>query len=390
MAKKKPAPKPKPLAKADGGDEQLYDGLLTGLSALLDDARRSTARAINAVLTLTYWEIGRRVVEFEQGGKARAGYGEELLKRLAADLVTRYGRGFGWRNLFSMRAFYLGWELVPVAGQMQARVRVTGGDTLQTPSAISSPAYPTPAAFSLPWSHYVRLLAIENLHARQFYEAEAVRGAWSVRQLDRQVNSMAYERTALSRNKAAMLAKGQEAKPGDAVTPEEEIRHPLVLEFLGLRDEYGESALEEALVRHLESFLLELGDDFCFVARQRKLRLDDKWFKVDLVFFHRRLRCLVLADLKIGPFGHADAGQMNLYLNYARAHWVREGENPPVGLILCAEKGHDEARYALEGLGNKVLAATYRTTLPDERVLAAELERSRRLLELCPPSPAGE
>ena len=193
---------------------------------------------------------------------------------------------------------------------------------------------------------------------------------------------MFYERTALSWNKAAMLTKGQMPIPEDTVTPEEQIRDPLVLEFLNLKNEYAESDLEEALIHHLEEFLLELGGDFTFVGRQRRLRIDDKWFKLDLLFFHRRLRSLIIIDLKIGTFSHADAGQMNLYLNYAKANWTLEGENPPVGLILCAEKGRDEARYALEGLGNKVLTTTYRTTLPEERVLVAEIERTRRMLEL--------
>jgi predicted nuclease of restriction endonuclease-like (RecB) superfamily len=388
MPRKPSGPTSSP-AKAAGGSvtpavaDPGYDGLRADLSSLLGNARRQAARAVNVVLTATYWEVGRRVVEFEQGGQTKAGYGEELLKRLAVDLVAQHGRGFGWRNLFSMRAFYLGWEVAVRDGQMRARVRLpTEGDKLQTASAILPGETVAAAAFPLPWSHYVRLLSIETPHARQFYEEEAIRGAWSVRQLDRQIGSQFYERTALSRNKAALLTKARAREPGDALTPEEEIRDPLVLEFLALKDEYGENDLEEALVRHLEAFLLELGDDFCFVARQRKLRLDDKWFKVDLVFFHRRLRCLVLIDLKIGAFDHADAGQMNLYLNYAKAHWVREGENPPVGLILCAKKGHDEARYALEGLNNKVLASTYRTTLPDEKTLANELERTRRAMEI--------
>ena len=232
-----------------------------------------------------------------------------------------------------MRAFYLRWEI----GTTGARTRTT--EIAQTPSARLTGSAPTTRMFPLPWSHYVRLLSIANPHARHFYEREAIRGAWSVRQLDRQIGSQFYERTALSRNKAALLSKGQVRQQGDTLTAEEEIRDPLVLEFLNLKDEYGESDLEEALVRHLEAFLLELGDDFCFVGRQRKLRIDDKWFKIDLVFFHRRLRCILLVDLKIGAFGHADAGQMNLYLNYAKEHWVREGENPPVGLIHCARRG---------------------------------------------------
>ncbi len=202
-----------------------------------------------------------------------------------------------------------------------------------------------------------------------------------MRQLDRQISTLFYERTALSRNKAAMLIKGSKSRPEDAVTPEEEIKNPFVLEFLGLKDEYSELELEEALIRHLEAFLLELGGDFAFIGRQKRLRIGDQWFRVDLIFFHRRLRCLIIIDLKIGKFTHADAGQMHMYLNYAREHWTHPDENPPVGLILSAEKNAAVAHYALEGLSNKVLAAEYRTTLPDEKTIAAELNRTRMILE---------
>jgi hypothetical protein len=178
-----------------------------------------------------------------------------------------------------------------------------------------------------------------------------------------------------------MLQKAEIAEPGDTITPEEAIKDPFVLEFLDLKDEYSESALEEALIQHLADFLLELGDDFAFVARQRRLRIDDNWFRVDLVFFHRRLRCLVIADLKATPFSYADAGQMHMYLNYARENWMKSGENPPVGLILCTEKGAAEAHYTLDNLPNKILAAEYQTILPDEKLIAAELDRSRRELE---------
>jgi hypothetical protein len=178
-----------------------------------------------------------------------------------------------------------------------------------------------------------------------------------------------------------MLRKGQIARPEDALTPEEEIKDPFVLEFLDLKDEYSESDLEEALIRHLETFLLELGDDFTFVGRQRRLRIDDEWYRVDLLFFHRRLRSLILIDLKLNKLTLGDVGQMHLYLTYAREHWTRPGENPPVGLILCAEHGAGVAKYALEGLPNKVLAAQYRTALPSEERLAAELQRTRKMLE---------
>jgi len=233
----------------------------------------------------------------------------------------------------------------------------------------------------LPWSHYVRLLSVDNATARAFYETEALRGGWTVRQLERQIDTQFYERTALSKNKRKLLTEGAKALPEDATTPEEEIKSPYVLEFLALRDEYSESDLEAALIGKLEEFLLELGGDFAFVGRQRRLRIDDEWYRVDLLFFHRALRCLVVIDLKLGKFTHADAGQMHLYLNYAREHWMTPGENPPVGLILCASKGTAVAKYALEGLPNKVLAAEYHTKLPAEKRLASEIARTRKWLE---------
>jgi len=183
-------------------------------------------------------------------------------------------------------------------------------EKVQTPSAQSSLVVPSSIAahLPLPWSHYVRLLSVKNVEARAFYEAEAIRGGWNVRQLGRQISSQFYERTLLSRNKAAMLCKGSTPKPGDGLSPEEEIKDPLVLEFLGLKDEYSESELEEALITKLESFLLELGDGFTFVGRQRRLRIGDEWYRIDLLFFHRRLRCLVVIDLKLGKFSHATDG----------------------------------------------------------------------------------
>jgi predicted nuclease of restriction endonuclease-like (RecB) superfamily len=235
--------------------------------------------------------------------------------------------------------------------------------------------------FPLPWSAYVRLLSVRDGAARSFYEAEALRNGWTVRQLDRQINSMFYERTALSRDKAAMLADAGRQTVGDAVSPEQAVNDPFVLEFLDLKDEYSETDLEDALITHLADFLLELGGDFSFVAHQRRMRIDDSWFRVDLTMFHRRLRALVLVDLKIGRFSYVDAGQMNMHLGYPRENWMVPGENPPVGLILCAEKGADEVPYALEGLPNPVMAAEFRQALPDEAALVKELARTRRELE---------
>ncbi len=235
--------------------------------------------------------------------------------------------------------------------------------------------------FPLPWSHYVHLLSVENPHARRFYETEALRGGWTVKQLDRQIDTQFYERTSLSRNKSAMLTKHNRRRSDDLVTADEEVKDPFVLEFLGLKDEYSESQLEESLILKLEGFLLELGNDFTFIGRQRRLRVGDKWYRIDLLLFHRRLRCLIIVDLKTGRFSHADVGQMHLYCNYAKEHWTHADENPPVGLIRCTRRDDAVARYSLDGLPNKIMAARYRTALPDEELIAAELEKTRRQLE---------
>ena len=368
--------------------ETHYDSVLGDISKLIDAARSSAARSVNCIMTAAYWFIGRRIFEFEQKGSERADYGEELLKRLSRDLTSRYGRGFAKSNLYQMRSFYTAYQDIfqTPSGISDDAGSLKGLQNFQTASGTSElvsfqKVQSLASRFPLPWSAYVRLLSVKNEQARRFYETEALRGGWSVRQLDRQINSQFYERTALSRKKAAMLRSGEETLPEDLMRPEEEIKDPFVLEFLDLKDEYSETDLEEALIRHLETFLLELGNDFCFIGRQKRLRIGDEWYRVDLLFFHRRLRCLVVIDLKIGKFTHADAGQMHLYLNYAREHWVHDGENPPVGLILCARKDEAVARYALEGLPNKVLASEYWTVLPDEKELAAEIKRTQALLE---------
>lgn len=250
---------------------------------------------------------------------------------------------------------------------------------VQTPSAKSF-LIELSNSFPLPWSHYVRLLSVKDEQARKFYETETLRSGWSVRQLSRQISSQFYERTLLSKNKSAMLKKAEKPLPEDLVTAEEEIKDPVILEFLGLKDEYSENDLEEALINHLENFLLELGGDFAFIGRQKRLRIGSEWYRIDLLFFHRKLRCLVVIDLKVGKFTHADAGQMHLYLNYAKEHWTNKDENPPVGLILCAEKDSAVAKYALEGLPNKVLASEYKLALPDEKILRDELKKTQKLL----------
>jgi predicted nuclease of restriction endonuclease-like (RecB) superfamily len=216
-------------------------------------------------------------------------------------------------------------------------------------------------------------LSVEKPHARAFYESEAVRGGWSVRQLDRQISTQLFERTSHSKRQNALLAKAQVPLPDDAVSAQDEVRDPYLLEFLDLKDEYSESDLEEALVRHLEWFLLELGNGFAFVARQKRIRIGTEWYRIDLVLFHRALRCLVLIDLKRGKFTHADAGQMNLYLNYAREHLLYPSESDPIGIILCSDKDDAVVKYATGDINAKVFASKYLTELPNEDALRAEL-----------------
>jgi predicted nuclease of restriction endonuclease-like (RecB) superfamily len=359
---------PKNLTKTENN----YDSVLTNVAELLEQAHRLSARSVNAIMTATYWEIGRQIVEFEQDGEHRAEYGKELLKMLSSDLTKLFGRGFGVDNLQRMRGFYQFWTPEEIYATVSPKSKIEKYATLsrksekivQTASGQSSISQ-IAKRFPLPWSHYVSLLSCKNENARKFYEDESLRGGWTVRQLKRQINSKFYERTALSKDKVSML---------------KEIKDPLVLEFLNLKDEYSEIDLEDAIIRYLQNFLLEMGKGFAFVGRQMRLRIDDEWFRVDLVLFNRRLKCLVIIDLKLGKFSHADVGQMLLYTNYANEHWREEGENPPIGLILCDQKSDALAHYTLENLPNKVLASEYKMLLPSEEVLVEEIKKARRLI----------
>jgi len=360
------------------GLKENYNLLIGDISSLLESARRTSARAVNTILTAAYWEIGRRIIEYEQSGEERAEYGHQLLKNLSYDLTKNFGRGFSADNLESMRLFYLTYSLIEISETVSRKFDLEKSET--SSRKLNDEFFSE--RFPLPWSHYVMLVRrIKEDDIRKFYESEALRSGWSVRQLDRQISSQFYERTLLSKNKTAMIKKGEKPLPEDIVTPEEEIKDPFILEFLGLKDEYSENDLEEALISHLENFLLELGSDFAFIGRQKRLRIGNEWYRIDLLFFHRKLKCLVIIDLKVGKFTHADAGQMHLYLNYAKENWTNKDENPPVGLILCAEKDNAVAKYALEGLPNKVLAAEYKLVLPNVRLLTREIEQTRKIIE---------
>ena len=389
-----------------------YKGFLSGISEILTEARRSAARNVNSILTTTYWNIGRRIVEFEQCGKTRANYGDRVLEHLASDLTKKFGRGFAIRNLRNMRQVYLFWPKLflsegdgthknlrsssqstyekrhSVSAELMGKRQTVSAELpcshvygkAQTVSAqLSGKAHSVSALLS--WTHYRRLASVESKEARDFYESEAVRGGWSVKQLDRQISTQFYERTVLSKNKLTMLKKGQIPRENEILSPEQEIKDPTVLEFLDLKDEYSESEIEDALIHRLEDFLLELGSGFTFIARQKRLRIGDEWYRIDLVLYHRKLRCLVLIDLKAGKFTHADAGQMNLYLNYAKERMTLPDENPPVGIILCDGHNDTVVHYALGGLKNKVLATQYKLQLPDENKIKAEFKRVQRDLK---------
>ena len=344
-----------------------YNNFIKELAAVIDAGRHTAVRYVNVALVATYWSIGRRMVEYEQAGKQRAEYGQELLKRISKDLTIKFGRGFSPDNLEAMRRFYSVYKISETPSR-----KLEPQDT----DFITGYA----ARFKLSWSHYRLLIGVEEPEKRAFYETACKEGNWSVRQLDRQIHSLLYDRTALSKRKKAVIAKAQEKSI--VPKPEDEIKDPYILEFLNLKDEYSESELEEALIKHLEHFLLELGTGFTFVARQKRITLEDTHYRLDLLFYHRVLKCLVAIDLKLDKFTHADAGQMNLYLNYLKDREKLAGENDPVGIILCTGKKETVVKYALGGMSNQIFTSRYKLQLPDPKTLEAELEHEKqRLLE---------
>jgi len=314
-----------------GGMDVAYDALLADLRAIIASGRGRAAVAVNAEIVATYWHIGERLVREEQGGAERAAYGAGLLARVGRALAHEFGRAMSERNLQQMRQFYL--------------------------------AYPNANALrsGLTWTHYRRLMQLPDLGQRAFYERLTATGRWSSRELDRQINSMLYERTGLSRRPDELVPSLPQ--PHRPLTPEDEaFRDPYVLDFLGLEDTFSERDLEAALVRNIEKFLLELGADFCFVGRQRRLSIGGEDYYVDLVFFNRRLRALVMVDLKLGKLTHADISQMKLYLNWARRYDTQEGENDPIGLILCGAKDEQVIELLLADPADSV----------DERIKVAQ------------------
>lgn len=274
-----------------------YHNLFSEITVMLDSARKFSAASVNAILTTSYWLIGKRIVEFEYRGMERSDYyGDKLLVNLSADLQKKYGKGFSSQNLQLMKQFYEFYPLEKISQTPSGKSPETS-EIIQTLSVKSSAKVSVAKQnaktvfevlsknFPLSWSQYVSLITVKDAEARVFYEKETLRNGWSVRQLNRQITSQFYERSLLSKNKAAMLKKGEKAIKTDLITPEEGIKDPYILEFLGLKDEYSENDLEEALIKHLENFLLELGSDFAFIGRQKRLRIGTEWYRIDLLFF---------------------------------------------------------------------------------------------------------
>lgn len=302
---------------------------------ILNIARNKVYKTANFVMVEAYWNIGKSIIE-EQGGNEKAEYGAGLIKELSKQMTQDFGKGFTVTNLKYMRQFYL---MFPNSHALRDE---------------------------LSWTHYRLLIKVENDNARDFYMQEAAKSQWSTRQLERQINSFFYERLLSSKNKKQVADEIQTLEP--AKKPEDIIRDPYVLEFLGLssNDDFYESDLEQALITHLQKFLLELGRGFSFVARQKQITFDGRHFRIDLVFYNYVLKCFVLIDLKVGDLTHQDLGQMQMYVHYYERELMNEGDNPPIGIVLCADKSESVVKYTLPENETQIFASKYKLYLPSE------------------------
>ena len=340
-----------------------FQNLVEGIIQVHQQAATQANKAVNVSLTLRNWAIGHYIQEYEQNGSDRAQYGEELLEKLAKQLKISGLKGLATRNLWYARKFYQFYrQLVQTAS---AELRHDGHRLLNR----------------LSFSHFVELIPIEDPLARVFYEMESMRGNWSVRELKRQIGSLLFERSALSKNKqklSELVQMRTESAPAHL-----DVRDPYVFEFLGIKPEevMGESEVEDQLLHKLQSFLLELGHGFCFEGRQKRILIGDAQYFVDLVFYHRILKCHVLVELKLRPLNHENIGQLNTYVSWYRKNMMTEGDNPPIGILLCTEKNHALMEYALAGMDNQLFVSKYQLELPKkedmQRFIDAALEDSQ-------------
>ena len=326
------------------------NALVSQVAQIIRDARQTAYRAVNFTMVLAYWNIGKLIVEDELHWE-RADYGKAVLRNLSQRLTKEFGKGFDERELRKMCQFYRCFEI---------------RDTLRP---------------ELSWSHYRRLISVENQAARQWYMNEAADSVWSTRQLDRQISTLYYDRLLASQNKQVVVDEANEKLK--TVVPEDFIKDPYVLEFLNLKDypNLRESDVESGLISKLQDFLLELGKGFCFMARQKRMRYDDEDFYVDLVFYNSILKCHVLIDLKLGKLTHQDVGQMDSYIRMFDDLMKQPDDNPTIGLILCSEKNEAVARYSVLSDSKQMFASKYKLTLPTEEELQNELKESRKTLE---------
>jgi len=326
-----------------------FPPLLETLRDLITQARQKVLSTANAAQVLTYWEIGRHIVEFEQGGETRAAYGKRLLADLAEALTREFGRGFDERNLRNMRSFFVHF---PIRNALRSELN---------------------------WTHYRILLRVDSAAARHWYSQEAASQNWSTRVLERQIESLSYERLLSSRDKEA----SSEILPPPTPTARDFVRDPVMLEFLGLPDtgRLLEGDLEAALMDKLQQFLLELGKGFAFVARQQRISTETQDFFVDLVFYNYLLKCFVLLDLKTGHLTHQDIGQMDMYVRLYDDLRRNESDNPTVGILLCGSKDHSVVRYSILHESEQLFASKYRLVLPSEEELRQELERERAAID---------
>lgn len=330
---------------------------------LIQQSKQQVVRTINQTMVYTYFEIGRMIVEDEQNGKERAAYGKQTLKALSNKLIQEFGKGFSVENLQNMKRFY---QVYSISQTLSTNLN-TDKNTILIPNSMTR-------TFKLGWSNYCLLMRIDDSKERDFYEIEASKNNWSVRQLQRQYDSGLYTRLVLSRDKEAVLQLSQKGliieKPKDI------IKDPYILEFLGLPElnTYSESELEEEIINKLEHFLLELGNGFTFVARQKRITFDDKHFRIDLVFYNRILKCFVLIDLKIGDLKHQNLGQMQMDVNYYDREMRLEEENRTIGIVLCQNKSVSVVEYTLPENNEHIFASKYKTILPSEAELKHLME----------------
>jgi predicted nuclease of restriction endonuclease-like (RecB) superfamily len=322
-----------------------YQNLITGIGDLLHSGRQKAAQSVNTILVQTYWQIGSYIVEYEQNGNEKAEYGSNLLDKLSKDLSLSYGKGFGRSNLFQVRQFFIKFQ----------KIQTLSGQ--------------------LTWSHYTEILKSNSDLELGFYSKQCEIEKWSVRELKRQMRSSLFERIALSKDKEGVLKLAREGHFIEK--PEDLIKDPVVLEFLNIPEQYQylESDLEENIISNLQQFLMEMGKGFAFIGRQYRMSIGGKHFYLDLLFYHRILKCFVLIDLKRGEIDHQDIGQMNLYLNYFKKEEASEGDSEPVGIILGAHKNEILVEYATDSITNKILLSKYELYLPKKEQLQEQLSK---------------